>query len=421
MKDAFKDQENRIAELEAEIHAYRSLLSNYPSFISYKDYHHGVQIQKPRGSSTIPTFSKIEKKSAPTEFVHDIQLDQDLPFEKIEEFLLPIFDTVPHHIVFINEWGNITLCNKKAAEDLGVDRDLVVGKHIRDLLNLPDDLIMLLETLYSGEAIYDREVLDTNYGINNTRIYRDHSGEIKRVLGSFQFLNLVKESEKQALAGRIAAGIAHEIRNPLTTVRGYLQFLKDEFKPETAQLINSLLIPELDRANKIITDFLTIAKPSEPKDEMVYMNQFIQDHIAPFLKSEAFLHDVEMVLDCSPELDDCLVFINPSEMLQIFINLFRNSVEAKKKNMQLKIKLKTKLDKQRVQLIFCDNGQGIPTDHLEHIFDPFFTTKDTGTGLGLSLSRKMVENHGGSVSVRSSEKGTSFYILLPYVKAEEYK
>jgi transcriptional regulator with PAS, ATPase and Fis domain len=93
----------------------------------------------------------------------------------------------------------ITLCNKKAAEDLGVVRDSIIGKHIRDLLNIPDDLIMLLETLHSEKPIINREVLDTNYGINNTWIYRDYNGKIKRVLGAFQSLNMVKESEKQAL------------------------------------------------------------------------------------------------------------------------------------------------------------------------------------------------------------------------------
>ncbi|NEY73603.1 GHKL domain-containing protein [Bacillus mesophilus] len=405
-------QEKRISELEDELQSYRELLSRIPAAMSYRDYNRGIHIQKDRGLS-LPKHSKIEKRLLPSELKQDLLLEQDVPFEKIEEFLLPIFDTIPHHIVFINAHGCITLCNKKTAEDLDVDRDSIIGKHIRDLLNLPDDLIMLLETLRTGNPIVNREVLDTNYGINNTWIYRDVNGNIIRVLGAFQSLNLVKESEKQALAGRIAAGIAHEIRNPLTTVRGYLQFIKGGLSPDISELIHSLLIPELDRANKIISDFLTIAKPSETKAEMVNFNEFIKNQLGPLLKSEAFLHNVEVIFDCSPDVDDELVSINSSEMLQIFINLFRNAVDAKSER-PMKIKLKTKVDQQRLQIVFSDNGNGIPANQLEHIFDPFFTTKDEGTGLGLSLSRKMVENHGGSISVRSSEKGTSFYIQLPY-------
>ncbi|MBM7663078.1 signal transduction histidine kinase [Bacillus mesophilus] len=412
MKHTVNSQEKRISELEDELQSYRELLSRIPAAMSYRDYNRGIHIQKDRGLS-LPKHSKIEKRLLPSELKQDLLLEQDVPFEKIEEFLLPIFDTIPHHIVFINAHGCITLCNKKTAEDLDVDRDSIIGKHIRDLLNLPDDLIMLLETLRTGNPIVNREVLDTNYGINNTWIYRDVNGNIIRVLGAFQSLNLVKESEKQALAGRIAAGIAHEIRNPLTTVRGYLQFIKGGLSPDISELIHSLLIPELDRANKIISDFLTIAKPSETKAEMVNFNEFIKNQLGPLLKSEAFLHNVEVIFDCSPDVDDELVSINSSEMLQIFINLFRNAVDAKSER-PMKIKLKTKVDQQRLQIVFSDNGNGIPANQLEHIFDPFFTTKDEGTGLGLSLSRKMVENHGGSISVRSSEKGTSFYIQLPY-------
>ncbi|WP_246939495.1 two-component system sensor histidine kinase NtrB [Bacillus pinisoli] len=414
MKNTAKCQEDRIKQLEQELQAYREMLKHIPSSLSYKDFEKGIHIEKQPGSS-MPTLTHIHKKFLPKEFEQDVLIEQEIPFEKIEKLIQPIFDTVPHHLVFIDKHGMITSCNRKAAEDLGVDRDSTIGKHIRDLLNLPDELIMLLETLKTEEPIINREVLDSNYGINNTRIYRNQHGEIIRVLGSFQYLNMVKESEKQALAGRIAAGIAHEVRNPLTTVRGYLQFLNNDFEPETSDLIRSLLIPELDRANKIITDFLTIAKPSDSKPELVNINQFIINGLGPFLKSEAILHNAEVIFECSDEVDPYWVSIRTSEILQVFINLLRNALDAKG-GQPLQIRLQTKLDQQRINIIFCDNGTGIPPTILEHIFDPFFTTKDEGTGLGLSISRKMVENQGGTISVRSSENGTSFYIQLPFSK-----
>jgi PAS domain S-box-containing protein len=414
MKDIIVNQDVKLAKLEEELQVYRELLTFLPYSFSYKDSRRGIHIHKERGQS-LPKRTPIHKVDIPSILESDFSLEKDVSFEKIEQFLVPIFDTIPHHIVFIDENGTITLCNQKAANDIGINRDFIIGKHIRDLLNLPDDLIMLLETLHSGQPIFNREVLDTNYGINNTRIYRDHHGKIIRVLGSFQSLNNVKESEKLALAGRIAAGIAHEIRNPLTTVRGYLQFLMDRYNPEVSKLVSSLLIPELDRANKIITDFLAIAKPSDTKFEIVNINNYICDDLGLFLKSEAFLHDVEIEFICSEEVNECMVSINPSEILQIFINLFRNAIEAKREN-RLKIKLETKLDQHRVQIIFRDNGSGIRPNHLEHVFDPFFTTKDIGTGLGLSVSRKMIENHGGAISVRSTHKGTSFYLQFPYIK-----
>lgn len=414
MKETNDNQDIKVEKLEAEVQSYRELLSHLSFSIIFTDHKRGLRIHKDTGF-TKPEVSPIKSKDKPSTITTDLSLEKDVPFEEIEKFLTPIFDTIPHHIVFIDNLGLVTLCNQSAADDLLTDRDSIIGKHIRELLHLPDELIVLLETLHSGNPVFNREVLDTNYGINNTRIYYDQNGEIKRVLGSFQFLNKVKEAEKQAVAGRIAAGIAHEIRNPLTTVRGYLQFLADQFTPEIAELVKSLLIPELDRANKIITDFLAIAKPSDNKFELVNTNSYINDDLGPFLKSEAFLRNVEIEFICSKDIDNCYISINPSEILQIFINLFRNSLEAQS-DKRLRITIETKLCLQRVQINFRDNGSGISPDDLEHIFDPFFTTKDEGTGLGLSVSRKMVENHGGSISVRSGSKGTVFYIQLPFIK-----
>ncbi|MFZ3587754.1 two-component system sensor histidine kinase NtrB [Bacillus sp. DJP31] len=414
MKETNVTRDIILEELEEEIQAYRELLSQLPFSFCYKDFKRGLKIHND-SRQTYPIVSSLIKEDIPSTLVSDLSIEKDIPFEEIEQFITPIFDTIPHHIVFIDDQGLITLCNQKAAEDLNVDRDSIIGCHIRELLHLPDDLIMLLETLSSEKPIFNREVLDTNYGVNNTRIYYDRNGKVKRVLGSFQFLNMVKEAEKQALAGRIAAGIAHEIRNPLTTVRGYLQFLTDKFSPEISKLVTSLLIPELDRANKIITDFLTIAKPSDTKFELVNTNTYICDDLGAFLRSEAFLHNVDIDFICSVEVDNCYISINTSEILQIFINLYRNALDAKSKK-HLMLTIETKLIQQRVQIIFRDNGTGISPSDLEHVFEPFFTTKDEGTGLGLSVSRKMVENHGGTISVRSSQTGTAFYIQLPYIK-----
>lgn len=414
MKEIHINEDSKTAQLEEELQAYRELLAHLPFSFSYTDHNRGLTITKERGNDLpVTERTTIEPHTTPT-FKSDFSLERDIDFAELERIMSPIFDTVQHHIVMIDENGIITLCNEKTAADFGIDRDSLIGKHIRELLNIPDNLISLLETLHTGKPIVNREVLDANYGINNTRIIRDPNGKILRVLGSFQFLSKVKDAEKQAIAGRIAAGIAHEIRNPLTTVRGYLQFLSDKFSEDISELVSTLLIPELDRANKIITDFLALAKPSDTKFELFNANDYICEDIGKFLKSEAFLHDVNVEFQCDPQVDSVLVSINSSEMLQVFINLFRNSIEAKNSD-RLQIKLETRIIDKHVQISFKDNGAGISPEALEHLFEPFFTTKDEGTGLGLSVSRKIVENHGGLLTVRSSHKGTTFYIQLPYL------
>lgn len=409
---SYEKLKQRVKQLELETQFYQHLIKQIPFALTFTDYKAGKKLEKKRGSAA-PTIRSIPtslKKRA--ELQLDIDLNHDIPFEKVEKFLTPIFDLVPHHIVFVDENGIITLCNLQAANDAGVDRDSIIGKHMRELLQLPDELIITLQSIKKKEPIYNREVLDRYYGIINTRFLYNHDGSIKRVISTFQFLNMMKETEKLAVAGRIAAGIAHEIRNPLTTVRGYLQFLKCELPDQIVSLIDRLLIPELDRANSIITDFLSIAKPTDIKMEKMAIHRFIQEDLGMLLQSEALLHNVDIHFDLDERLDNCVIKVDKSQLLQVFLNLFRNAVEAKTKK-TMRVTISTKRYNNIVQIRFCDDGPGIPPAIINHIFGPFFSTKETGTGLGLSLSRKIIELHKGTMKVESGDNGTCFFVELP--------
>ncbi|WP_155732457.1 PAS domain-containing protein, partial [Anoxybacillus flavithermus] len=244
----------KINDLEEEVKLYKRFIEHIPFPFSYVDHEIGKMLKKENDIST-PIVERIKKNERQKPIIQwKMNLQKDYPFEQVEQFLAPIFDLVSHHIVFVDANGIITLCNLQAANDIGVNRDEIIGKHIRELLNIPDEQIMTLKTLRTKQPLYNCEVLDRYYGIINTRILYNEDGSIKRVISMFQSLNQMKEAEKLAIAGRIAAGIAHEIRNPLTTVRGYLQFLKEQLPEHIVTLIEQLLIPELDRANDIITD-----------------------------------------------------------------------------------------------------------------------------------------------------------------------
>ncbi|MGG3999854.1 histidine kinase dimerization/phospho-acceptor domain-containing protein, partial [Anoxybacillus kestanbolensis] len=268
----------KINDLEEEVKLYKRFIEHIPFPFSYVDHEIGKMLKKENDIST-PIVERIEKNERQKPILQwKMDLQKDYPFEQVEQFLAPIFDLVSHHIVFVDADGIITLCNLQAANDVGVNRDEIIGKHIRELLNIPDEQIMTLKTLRTKQPLYNCEVLDRYYGIINTRILYNEDGSIKRVISMFQSLNQMKEAEKLAIAGRIAAGIAHEIRNPLTTVRGYLQFLKEQLPEHIVTLIEQLLIPELDRANDIITDFLNIAKPNKMKVEWIGINEFVTIH-----------------------------------------------------------------------------------------------------------------------------------------------
>ena len=392
-----------VEKLKKENQLYKDFISQLPYSFVYQQPGMDYQLRK-MGCQVTWTDAAIIGEGR--------DLIQD-PFEMIERQLSIILDDVPHHVVFIDPHGMITLCNRQAARDLGVKQCSVIGHHIRDLLRIPDQKIMTLRTLESKEEIHNLEVLDRNYGILNTRIIYNHDGSIKRVIGFMEFLNHLKDAEKQAHAGRIAAGIAHEIRNPLTTVRGYLQFLEDQVSPEISKLFRMLLIPEIDRANNIISDFLRLAKPpKEYKRECFGVGEFFTEYLANFLNGGAFLDNGRIYIELTPESLSYSIEGNKDELVQVFINLYRNSLEASE-DKPLIIKLKVMERDGWLSILFSDNGSGIDPSILAHIFDPFFTTKGAGTGLGLSLSKKIIENHEGIINVDSDNNGTIFTILLP--------
>lgn len=258
----------------------------------------------------------------------------------------------------------------------------------------------LVVCLFDAQPIYEGEKVVGAFG------------QFRDITDRYLLDEKIKEAEKQALAGQIAAGIAHEIRNPLTTVRGYLQLLGSDIDDNIANIFSGLLIPEIDRANKIISDFLRITKPSDKELEVIQVHKFLIDYLWEFLKSESLLYNVDLNVEILPATKYLSILCNRGELLQVFINLFQNSLQAKG-NSPLQINISTRLVNSHVQFIFSDNGKGIEAPILVHIFEPFFSTKDTGTGLGLSVSRRIVENHRGTMHASSNENGTEFIIELP--------
>jgi two-component system, sporulation sensor kinase E len=325
-------------------------------------------------------------------------------------------------IIITDEKGFATEFNDFAQQILNRPRSTIIGKCIYDF-DLTGDFfkrVIEFEEKYENEELqFKNKNGDQVVCLFDAQpIYED-----KKVIGAFgQFRDItdrylieekMKESEKQALAGRIAAGIAHEIRNPLTTVRGYLQFLTNDVSSNISHLFSSLLIPEIDRANKIISDFLSIAKPSYRELETIQIHHFFIEYLWKFLKSESLLYNVAIDVEISPATKNLSILCNREELLQVFINLFQNSLQAAE-DTPLKIKISTSIVNSRVQFIFKDNGKGIPPSVLTNIFEPFFSTKDIGTGLGLSVSRKIVENHNGTIHAESNESGTNFIIEIPF-------
>lgn len=209
------------------------------------------------------------------------------------------------------------------------------------------------------------------------------------------------------IIGEMAAGIAHEIRNPMTTVRGLLQFLgtKHEFTKQKENL--NIMIDELDRANSIITEFLSLAKNRSMEFSERNLNTIIHD-IYPLLQADALRNNCEIIIT----LDDIPnVSVDQHSIRQLILNLVRNGLDAMPRSGIITIHTKT--EDSKVLLSIKDCGIGIPAEILDKLGTPFFTTKEKGTGLGLAICYRIVQRHAATLTIESEQgKGTTFTIAF---------
>lgn len=250
----------------------------------------------------------------------------------------------------------------------------------------------------------------------STAPVRDEAGEITALISVSRDITsrnrmeeLLRRSEKLTTVGQLAAGVAHEIRNPLTTLRGFLQLQQETNKLNHRHL--DLMLSELDRINLIVGEFLILAKP-----QAVHFQErdirFILGDVISLLDSQAHLHGVEFVLNASS--DSAMVHCEENQLKQVFINLLKNGMEAMPDGGNIRIKLNHDEENSRVRVEIKDEGTGIPEELMPKLGEPFFTSKESGTGLGLMVSQRIIQSHKGMMDIKSvMNKGTTVIIDLP--------
>ncbi|WP_053073812.1 ATP-binding protein [Bacillus sp. LL01] len=220
------------------------------------------------------------------------------------------------------------------------------------------------------------------------------------------------QSEKLSVIGELAAGVAHEIRNPVTVLKGFVQLLSQESREKE---FYTIMDKELERINQITNEFMALAKPQAINFKKQNLRELIEE-VCLFLESEAFIHQVVIEV---VHLDE-YIWLNcePNQMKQVLINTIKNGMEAMPDGG--KITIQTEIVDGFAHLLIRDEGTGIPEEVVNKVGQPFFTTKEQGTGLGLMVSMKIIENHGGQLTIHSEEnKGSTVEILLPHSKESE--
>ena len=348
---------------------------------------------------------------------------------------------LPDAVIAVDRDAKVVFWNAAAEELIGRSSRRASGRTLKDLFPFEVSLIRRLhETLASGESKSESEtVVDTTDNrqvpvslVTAPLFARDGSVEgavaVLRDLSRIQQLEgEVRRGETLAAAGRMAVGLAHEIRNPLGAIRGAVQLLQRELGAESALTeYTGVLLTEVDRVNRIIEQLLDLARPVQVTRRPLNLHQLFE-RVALMHEEAARERSVTIVRRYDPSLPAILG--DEDRLVQVFHNLVRNAIEAMKRPGQLVLASRVSMNAlygridtgtgQRimVEAVVADEGSGIPTGLRSRIFDPFFTTKASGMGLGLAVCHRIIEEHNGAIQVDSIEgRGTTVTCFLPIAR-----
>lgn len=220
-------------------------------------------------------------------------------------------------------------------------------------------------------------------------------------------IELLLNAEKLNVAGQLAAGIAHEVRNPLTAIKGFLQLIEKQLNNHQSYF--EIIQSEIDRIELILSELLILAKPQDLKFAPEHLQTLIRE-VKTLVDTQAIMNNIQ--IDFVNECGNLIINCDKNQLKQVMINFLKNSIEAMPAGGVITIELK-KHGLNQVKMIVKDTGCGMPQHVLKRVGEPFFTTKESGTGLGIMNSKQIVENHHGTVHFWSDEKGTIIEVILP--------
>lgn len=336
--------------------------------------------------------------------------------------LRQVMDLMPLSLVTLDSEERIVHMNKTMLEfyrdfDPLVTLPELVGRPLTSLhdFNIPPPVNERIAKALEGEASAD--FINVPPKVFFCNFLPMHDKDVEKPTGAIITLQDITELEtlrselgnfeRLSLVGQMAAGITHEIRNPMAVVRGFLQLMREK-SPDSLGHYYRIVMEELDRANGIINDFLSLAQNRIVEKEQCHLHDIIRE-LSPLLWADANLRGQTIELKLEDHVTT--LHLNPKEMKQLLLNLSRNGMEAMEEKGVLTIS--THEEEDFVELEVKDTGSGIPQKQLEKLFQPFYTTKTKGTGLGLAICQSIVERHHGTITVDSVEgAGTQFRVRL---------
>jgi len=332
-----------------------------------------------------------------------------IDYSKLEALYRDIVENVESGLISLDRDGHIGFLNKAGEDILGYRFDELYKESVSKIFPWMD---LKRKGQLRGEAIFkkkDGKDIFLGFSISPSR---DIGGKVM----VFQDITKVKEmeeqvmrSEKLAAIGELAAGIAHEIRNPIASISGSTEILKEELGGSNhLKPLMDIILREADRLNRLVTDFLQFSKPALPQKEVFPLKDLINETLLSLRGNPDWNQDVKVEVQIPNSLS---LYGDSGQLRQVFLNLFLNAVQAMPHGGILHI---SALNRDGlVEVSVQDTGVGIPQEIKGKIFDPFFTTKENGTGLGLTIVHQIIKNHQGEIQVKSEfARGTKVTLRL---------
>ena len=351
----------------------------------------------------------------------------DRSYKEMKTLTGNILEAINSAVVAVDKDKKIIMFNRAAEEIFSISRNKVVNQNYSEIF--PQDECLLDETIDKSRRIHQMEKKyktfsgDERYLVIGTSSFLDERGGSRGAVAVVHDITELKEFEEKAKRaerlselGNLAAGVAHEIRNPLNAISIAAQRLRGEFSPQANQeeylFFTQTMLDEIKRLNQIINQFLSLAKAQKLNLVRTDLESLLKD-ILQLLKIEAEQKGIAVRENIAPQLPE--IALDREEMKKAILNIALNAIQATSAKGMVSISASDDKTNRELAIEIADTGEGVADENLPKLFQPYFSTKEKGAGLGLSIAYRIIADHKGSITVKSKlNQGTTFTIKLPY-------
>ncbi|WP_051534305.1 ATP-binding protein [Desulfitibacter alkalitolerans] len=361
--------------------------------------------------------------------ISEAKKEQEL--ENLQLQTQTILDSVDNLVLLTDKNEKIIMCNNKISQQSGLTKEVIIGQDLEEFLQKLKIKVKELKNtsekeLENYEIIYrtvdDKVKVAVVHTASICNVDQETIGKIfvASDITSFKMdQEKIKQQEKLAIIGQMAAGVVHEIRNPLTSIKGFSQLINHITSDKRIKEYVGVIESEANNLNNFITEFLLFTKPRDPVFKYISIREII-DSMYIMLDNQAFMKRIKLEIVYDEE--DRVIKVDENQIKQVILNIVQNAFDAllERENPKVIIRTGYVSDSNEVFIAISDNGVGMSQFEIARLGSPFFTTKETGTGLGLSVCYQIVKEHGGRIVVESmNNKGTTFVIYLPCARTRE--